>query len=388
MDIRSHTIDAPSVYEAHKAVSIGLSKAHLAHNINYFKSLLATPTKTLCAVVKGDGYGHGMHLMVAELINLGIQTFAVSKIEEAKWVRYLAPQSRIILLCDPLPFCLDEVLQLRVEPCLNSLPDCELYLKEYRAFVQNGIQVHIKVDTGMSRLGLSPLQFKIILDKLPELPTTYRIGVMSHFAKSESPQDRATVMQCERFRECVRLAKSKGISTESHISNTSGTLNNLLRDETGLVRIGIGLCGGLAHPSLKPVLAWYTHLQYIQHITRGAGVGYVHMTHVARDSRVGILPVGYRLGYPVALSNVGRVEILGYSAQVLGRVGMDLMAIDLTDIPLADEQLRNQRVCLISNSVDHTGATHVAQLAKLAQTIPYELLCRLHPGIHRAWEDK
>jgi alanine racemase len=367
---------------------VSLNRRHLRHNIRVLKSLCRADT-ALCAVVKADAYGHDITQILPELVAQEISTFAVSRTDEALWIRTHFPEARILVLCEPLNLALDAVVQHRLEPCLNSQADLDTFLRVKDVFFEQGLQVHLKLDTGMGRLGLMP---KEILESikhglLPKHPDkSYRFGLMTHFAQSELPSSDLTLEQVNTFLKFTATFQRYYPSVEIHGNNSSAVLNGLLKTQSQLVRVGIGLYGGIADPRLQPVMGWMCKMAYVRRLPAGSGVGYGQTFRTQRATRLGLLPVGYRAGYFLGHSNSGLVDVGGYPAPVIGRVSMDMTAIDITDVPYTDRDIFKQQITLISSAIDATHPLHVVKVAERLSTHSYEVLCAVHPSIQRIWE--
>lgn len=359
---------------------VTLSRTAFRHNVGVLQNLIQD--KTLCAVVKSNAYGHGVDLIVPELVSLGVNTFAVSQVHEGIWIRRRYPSARILVLCDPLWRCYRDIIALRLEPVLNDFADVECYRSHMSEFSKAGVKIHFKVDTGMGRLGLHVNYFQSEFPRIA-FPTGMSVGLMTHFAMGEDPLDALTQAQCQVFRQVIAVAKQHCSAIEVHCANSSATLHKLMDQDSDMVRVGIALYGGIEDPRLKAVMSWKSKINYVRHIVAGKPIGYGHTWIVQRDTRVAIVPVGYRLGYQIAHSNVGHAQVAGQLVPVIGRVSMDMTCLDVTDVKLSDQSLLGQEAVLMSR--DDIRKNDVFALAKQANTIPYEILCGIHPGIRREW---
>lgn len=362
-----------------------LSGDHLRHNVAFFQGLLG-PNQTLCAVIKADAYGHGVRLVLPELCRLGVHTFAVSRSSEAAWIRKAYPHVRIVVLCDPLSLCFGRILNHRLEPCINSDQDLAFFLKNQEVFRDRGVRAHFKVDTGMGRLGLVPDKlFEAFQTKLAKYVGT-KVGIMSHFAMSEVKDDPGTLDQRRRFLSFLEKARQVWNGPiESHMANSSAVLNNCLVRETSMVRVGIGLYGGVADRRVRPVLSWQTRIQYIKNVEPNRSVGYKRRFVAQRPTRIGVIPLGYRAGFGLQCSNRALVRVGETAVPVIGQVSMDLASLDVTDVPLPDERLVGHVVTVVANDVDAGSVHHVTGFADRLDTISYEVLCRIHPDMKRRW---
>lgn len=360
-----------------------LSRSALRQNVSALRHLVGE--KTLCCVVKANAYGHDCRLIVPELVSLGMNTFAVSHIEEAAWIRKQFPDVRILALCDPLESICSEALSLHVEPVLNDAKDVTCFRQHSQAFFDQMLQVHFKSDTGMGRMGIAPKETISLMESC-RLPKSYRIGLMTHFASAENPRDPLTQHQRQTFLELITEIRSRHPNCEIHGANSAATLSGLVTDVSQLFRVGIALYGGIQHESLRSVMSWVSTLRHERRIPKGQTVGYLHQWKAKRESRIGIVPVGYRLGYRLGLSNKVKVRLSSCVVPVIGRISMDLTALDVTDVPVSDKDLLGSEVTLMS--ADANGSEDepsVFALAKQTGTITYEIFCGIHTGIQRQW---
>jgi alanine racemase len=364
---------------------ITLSRNNLKNNLTVIQKCIGK--KKICCVVKSDAYGHGLSLLVPELVNQGQSVFAVASMHEALWIRQQYPAVRIILLMDPLENTVEKVLEFQIEPTLRTPEDLHVFRDHQAVFEAQNLQVHFKIETGMGRLGLSLFEIKSYLSE-NKLNSHHKYGLMTHFACSESPEDPLTKQQVNLFKESVAWAKSIHSSWEVHGANSAATLNGLVTDFTDLFRTGIAIYGGMEHDQLKPILTWESTLSAIRHIPKGQYVGYSHTWQAPRDTRIATIPVGYRLGYRLSQSNQGWISLGDVWVPVIGRISMDMMTVDVTDIALSDTELIGQSVMLVSTSRVTGGENNIFTLAQNAGTITYEIYCGINPGIHREWQDE
>lgn len=333
----------------------------LRHNFRVAKQRAGTAR--IMAVVKANGYGHGA-LRVARALT-GADAFAVARVDEGIALRDAGIAQRIAVLQG---FCCAEELELharyRLEPVVHSLLQVELL---ERSPIQ-GLAVWLKLDSGMHRLGLEPEEFRAAAARLQACPSVRQpFQVLSHLACADDLSDSATPRQMELFRN-----SAAALDTERSLANSAGLLgwNESIQD---WVRPGVMLYGVSPFPDrsgpelgLKPVMTLKTRLIAVKNLQPGDPVGYGGDWVCRCPTRLGIAAIGYGDGYPRHAGSGTPVLIDGREAPLAGRVSMDMIGIDLTDLP----------PCAPGDPVTLWGeGLPVETVARCAATIPYELLC-------------
>lgn len=342
----------------------------------------------MCGVVKSNAYGHNLTEFALELEKLGIDMLAVDSIVEALSLRKAKVKTPILVLGYTLPEMFKEAVGKNIHLTISSIDGLKKFLKSP---VAHKVPIHIKVDTGMHRQGFLSNEQEVLLKLLGANPKLKVVGLYTHFAESKDPNNRAfTLGQIDLFSEWRDMFMTLGHDIVAHAGATGGTLVHP-EAHFDMVRIGMSLYGVPAADTLnefhekrlplRPVLSWKTIIAEIKEISAGRGVGYDRTHITAHPTRIAVCPIGYWHGYPRALSNVGEVLVNGKRAKVLGRVSMDMIVVDVTDIPrikVGDE------VVLIGHSKgDMIGAR---ELAQGADTTPYEILTRLNPLMRRIYK--
>lgn len=353
----------------------------LIHNFLNIKSTV--PDKKLFAVVKADAYGHGTEPIVTALIDNGADAFAVSNIEEALTVRQLAQSADILVLGYTPPEKADVLASNNITQAVYSLKfatDLSLAAKE------KGVRVkaHLKVDTGMGRLGFDFRTDK--LSGLSEILKTYELtgldigGIFTHFATSDrdgDPDAQFTNAQFRRFCRLIDTIKEAGYDTGiCHCSNSAA----LLLDEDkrlDALRPGIilyGLNPTESDADLIPVMTLKSVVSFIKEIEEGQTVNYGRSYTATKTTRVATIPAGYADGYPRLLSNKGYVLIKGQKANIIGKVCMDQLCVDITDLEGISE---GDEVILFGKELP------AKELADMIGTIHYELVCGITKRVPR-----
>lgn len=344
------------------------------------------PEAGVLAAIKGDAYGHGAVACAAALEAAGCDWFGVALVEEGKLLR-AAGISRPILCMGGVGLSgADEAIQARLTPVISDLDSAER-LDRAAARRHEPVGVHLKVDTGMGRLGVPLPSWEAFLDRFAALRWLRVDGLCTHLAESDADAETARVFtreQVRRFLEAVRAARSRGFRPALLHTANSGAVLGYPEYAFDLVRPGLLLYGynpggrDCALP-LQPVMSVRTRVLLVRDLPAGVGVSYGRTWVTPRPSRIATLPVGYADGYPRALSNCGSVLIHGHSAPVRGRVCMDLTMVDVTDIPTPVEA--GDEVVLLGAQGDREITAW--DLAEAAKTIPYEILSGLSNRVPR-----
>jgi alanine racemase len=370
---------------------IEIDRLALSHNLQQFRRLIGSKRKLL-ATVKANAYGHGI-LEVGNIAQRqGADWLGVHSVKEGILLRENKVNCPILVL-GYVPF--DE-LELSVEHNLRMTvynPETVERLGSLSARSGEKIPLHLKVETGTHRQGIREEILLSFIEKIQSYPGLILEGLSSHFANIEDTTDHSyALFQLDNFKRICHKLESRGISIPvKHIACTAAAI--LFPDTYfDMVRIGIGMYG--LWPSketylscilqnrepiqLKPALTWKTRVAQIKKVPKGAYVGYGCTFRATRETLLAVLPIGYYDGYSRAFSNVSYVLLKGQRAQVRGRVAMDFITIDVTDIP--GVELEEEVVLLGEDKGDKITAE---DLARLAGTINYEIVTRINPQIPR-----
>jgi alanine racemase len=373
-----------------------ISRSALLHNVSVFRKALPAGTK-LCAMIKADAYGHSAQIVADALCNFaGVETgapavdaLAVATIDEAA---ALPVQKGVpILIFQPVENAFLGGQRAKLELAIRNgwiLTLCGKSAADDVARVAASINkramVQVMIDTGLARSGVGVSRAGELLEKVAAWPSLRLAGVCTHFATAEDTADGFAAEQLHRFNELTGSLAGKVIR---HAANSAGAfcVTNAALD---MVRPGIGLYGidPTCKPSfdrpLKPVMKWTAPLVGVREIPPYTGVGYGHTWRADRTTRIGLVPVGYADGYLRAFSNRGVMMVHGQPCPVVGRVSMDLTTIDLRSVPAA--VIGDEVTVLDNNPLSDASAYN---LAKWADTIPYEIFCRIGPRVQRVGVD-
>lgn len=338
------------------------------------------------AVVKANGYGHGAGEISRTLLQQGIARLAVVSIDEGIALRQAGITAPIVVLGPLFHNQVEDLFSHRLTPVVSDVTVLPA-LARRAATLPSPYPVHLKVETGMGRLGLAADELiELLLSR--RLPSSLQLeGLMTHFADADGEAVDQTRDQLTIFTRVVTTLAAQGIRAPLIHAANSGAAVRFPDAQFSLVRPGIMLYGyhtlprSMPAPDLKPVLTLKTCLAQLRTIPAGGTVSY-NATFVAkRATRVAVLPIGYADGYNRRLSNRGEVLVHGRRAKVIGLVCMDMVMIDVTDIP--GVAVGDDVIVIGRQGQDAITAT---DLAEWTGTIPYEILCSIGPRVPRLYQ--
>ncbi|MBP3697307.1 MAG: alanine racemase [Clostridia bacterium] len=375
-------IDKLHYYRSYASVNL----ASIRNNFDKLKALLAPETKTM-AVVKADGYGHGA-VAVAKTLEGRADYFAVADISEAKELRANGIKTPILILSYTSPYQYREMVEFDITATVYSFADAKAISETAVKLGKNAV-IHIAVDTGMSRVGFKDCKESAeIVKEISLLDNVVIEGLFSHYACADCADKSSALTQKKRFDDFIALLEEIGISVPlKHICNSAGVID--LDDHYDMVRLGISIYG--LYPSnelnratldLEPAMEVVSHIIHIKEIDEGTPVGYGHTYVAPSKRRVATVCIGYADGYQRALSNKGIVLVRGKRAPVIGRVCMDQIMVDITDIDGA--HVGDFVVIMGKNGDEFISAE---ELGELAGSFNYEMICTLMPRVIRTYTD-
>jgi alanine racemase len=358
---------------------------------NYLRVRKLAGARKVMAVVKADAYGHGAVRVAPCLAECGVDWFGVATVEEALELREAGIEQPILLLgglymSDPA-----HLIEYHLTPSVSSTARLDTYAECARRYGRP-IEFHLKVDTGMGRLGLPRDRLVSFLQHYRRLEGLELSGFFTHLASAEDLVASQTEEQLGRFRHALAELRSAGIEpTWRHVSNSAALLGGLDAPEN-LVRIGallFGYCLPFVAPpgrephalaEFEPVLSFKSRIVYLKDVPTGTPLGYGGAYHTRRPSRIATVPVGYADGLSRGLSNRGRAIVRDHFARIVGNISMDLTLLDVTDAPGADI---GDEVQLLGAS-DHC-AISALEIARELSTVPYEVLCSIGKRVPRIY---
>jgi len=330
----------------------------------------------LVAVLKADGYGHGAIELARRLTADIVAMIAVALVEEALELRRAGIALPLFVLG---PLANDQIrIALDHDVTIGVVGPEELALVCSVAR-ERDITIHLKLDSGMGRMGVVESELPGVIEMTPRL----RIGgIYTHFASADDAADPFTEMQIANFDRMVATLRGNGIEAPlHHLANSAAMLRGLVRPGD-FARVGIALYGpqtiAMATGTIEPVIRWRTEIMRLKELPAGHVIGYGKTFQTSRPSRIATLPVGYADGYDRLLSNRAEVLVRGRRVPVVGRVSMDLITIDVTDIP---DATAGDEVILLGDGIT------AEDLAAWGQSVSYEVFCRISARVPRVYVD-
>lgn len=337
------------------------------------------------SVVKANGYGHGAREVAKALEHEGSDAFGVATLEEGVELREAGIRSPIVILAGFYPAQIDQLLRHRLIPVAIE-PDGLRRLETLARKRGVSLGFHLKVDTGMGRIGFLASEIDSWLPELSRLRSLRLGGLFSHFSHAENVGGIYTQNQLKLFHGLVARLRSAGYYPPLvHLANSAAVIA-LPSAYFSMVRPGLMLYGIYPSPgmasqvALKPVLSWKTRVLQLKKIPKGSSISYGQTFVTRRESLIATLPVGYADGYPRLLSNRGAVLVRGKRAPIVGRVCMDLTMIDVTDIRGVQQ---GDEVVLLGNQGREKLSAD--EMALWAETISYEIITSISARVPRIY---
>jgi alanine racemase len=352
----------------------------IKHNIAEIRKLLKPRVKFM-AVVKANAYGHGVVAISRAAVSAGADWLAVANLKEALEIREAGVVSPILILTESPTSVMDEIIQYDLSQTIYSYSEASALSDEAQKRKKTA-SVHVKVDTGMGRVGVPPSEAVAFITKISSLPGLKLEGVFTHFAKAEDPLDNFTQGQFDKFKQIISKVKHIPIK---HSANSAGVL---FHSETHLDMVRVGLMMYGLYPSgasrrlinLRPALSFKSRITYLKKVPAGTPLSYGGTYLTSSETTIATIPVGYADGFSRRLSNRGQVVIRGKRFPVVGRVTMDLTMVNVSDakVEVGDE------VVLIG---EQNGQLISAdEIAGLEDTISYEVVCGIGKRVPRIYK--
>ncbi|MEA2164501.1 MAG: alanine racemase [Thermoanaerobaculia bacterium] len=337
----------------------------------------------LVAVLKADGYGHGAIECAKRLRSDRVAMIAVSLLEEALDLRRAGIALPLLVLgpltSEQIPMAIESEITIGVIGPEELAAVCDVARTRDMA-------IHFKLDSGMGRMGVVESELASAIDMIRATPRLRVEGIYTHFANADDPSDSFTEAQIASFDRLIAILREHGIDAPiHHFANSAATLRGLVRPGD-FARVGIALYGParieMTSGTIEPVLRWRSETMRLKNLPAGHAIGYGTTFRTTRPSRIATLPVGYADGYDRLLSNNADVLVRAQRAPVVGRVSMDLVTIDVTDI---DGAAAGDEVILIGAQGDESITAD--ELAAKSQTISYEVFCRISARVPRVYPE-
>jgi alanine racemase len=350
------------------------------------------PKTEIMPVVKANAYGHGAIRVAQTLTNAGARWLAVSNTSEGVALRRagIPEEVRIIVMAGILPFEWQSVVECHLTPVLHQMSDLAT-VEEISASTGTPLRFHIKVDTGLSRLGLRE-SIGEIARALLSLKHSQFEGVMTHLASAANVTSPQTDEQLKAFDRAVSGLREAGLPPFMRHVDATNSLHLVEHDtEVHLIRPGLAVYGYVTEPSapvtrgklqVKPALSWKARIILVKDLPAGVSVGYGATYTTTKPTTIAVLAVGYSDGYPHQQSNKGAVLVNGHQAPIVGAVSMDVTTIDVSGIPGVSA---GGQVTLLGSEGDLS--LDATQVGRNSGTIPYSILCNIHERVPRIYVD-
>lgn len=360
----------------------------LGKNLGLIRRLVG-PTVAILLVAKADAYGHGATAIAHHALSAGAQAICVTTCNEALTLRRAGVRARIVVLGPALG---DESLPALRQGVEVAVPSLELYRALERAArgAATKARIHLKIDTGMNRLGMTPEEALGALEDLRSCPFLVLAGLMSHVAATDGARSESAREQARRFGEFLQRARARELLSGpsgrawAHLANSACVLSGLepLHDavRVGAAAYGIAPDPRLFHPELAPVMSVRTRIVHVQELKPGESVGYGGTWEARRATRIAVLPVGYDDGVDWRLGNQGEVLVRGRRVAIVGRISMDYTTIDVTDVPGVGV---GERVTLLG--ADGGQRIRAEEIAARTGTVPYDVTCSIGKRVERVF---
>ena len=352
----------------------------IKHNIEDIRKLLKPDVKFM-AVVKANAYGHGSVAVARAAIEAGAHYLAVANLREAIELREAGVMSPILILTESPTSVVDEIIQYDLTQTIYSIVEAQALSSEAQKRNKTA-RVHIKIDTGMGRVGVQPSEAVAFITKVASMSGIELEGIFTHFAKAEEDKDKFTHEQFTRFGQVADKINHIQIK---HAANSAAVLYHP-QTHLDMVRVGLMLYG--LYPqgssrrliSLKPALSFKSRITYLKRVPAGTPLSYGSTYVTASETTIATVPVGYADGFSRRLSNKGQVIIRGRRFPVVGRVTMDLCLVNVGEsrVEVGDEvvMIGEQNGQIISAD----------EIARLEETISYEIVCGIGKRVPRVYK--
>ena len=377
----------------HRATRAYVNLSAFQNNLQLIKSIVGPQTKTM-AVVKADAYGHGAIECAKAAVDAGANLLGVGVIGEGIELRKQGLELPIVVLGGIFIEEIPDLLQYNLATTISNSSIAQSLSKQAEK-TGTPARVHLKIDTGMSRMGVSMDGYMELLKETTSLPGLQLEGVCTHFATADIEDPEYTLRQLELFETALDGFKKTGYPLPLvHCANSSAILQ-YPQTWKDMIRPGLALYGALPSSNLTsklnnlipnsgnnlaPIMEWKSKVILLKNVSKGTSLGYGRQFIAQRDSLIATIPVGYADGLPRILSNKMEIIIRGKKAPQVGAICMDFCLIDVSEIPEVKEEdeaviIGKQGNCMIS----------VEEVATLAQTIPYEILCSIGKRVPRVY---
>lgn len=354
----------------------------IKHNLKTIKTMTHSP---VMAVIKANGYGHGVQAVAQALTAAGAEWLGVARIEEALNLRREGITSEIMVLGYTAPVKIPDAIQQNIHVAIYDVGMAKAY-SVYADKLAEPVKAHLKVETGMGRLGMPPDQVIGFLQDCHQNPHILIDGIFTHFARADEPNAHTTMDQLAKFNQLLNRLSDEGLKPAVVHAANSAAVINFHEAYFDLVRPGIALFGLSPSPEMslpgtfRRALTWKARLTSVRQFPAGHGISYGSVYVTTREERIGVIPVGYGDGF----RRVKEQEVLvhGKRVKVVGRICMDQCMLQLDDIP---EAVVGDEVVLLGEQGEQE--IKAGELAAKWGTINYEVLCGLADRLPRLYKE-
>ena len=353
---------------------------HLDHFMENFRIIqkIVGQEKRICVPVKADAYGHGAKEIARASLKAGAFCFAVADLQEGALLRNDGITAPILLFSQALPYEIPEIIKNKLTPLVSDIEFIQM-LDDAASTANTRLPVHLKIDTGMGRLGCTPAQAVELARKISSSNGLEYAGTLTHFACADSSVQsdiEYTERQIACFDKVVKEIQAAGIDTGIVHAANSGAVILHPKARYNMIRPGI-LLYGYNFSGVKPVMELRANIVHLKQVKKGDHISYGRTWTAEKDTTIGVLQIGYADGLPRLAGNKWQVYIKGNLYPIAGRICMDQCMVDLGSI---------SRVCRWDEAVIFGGpAPDAGELASLTGTIPYEITCNINKRVTREY---
>jgi alanine racemase len=359
---------------------VDIDIAALRRNIRRVQQHIGA-SRQIIFVVKSDGYGHGAVEAARAALAEGVDTLGVATLAEGLILRRAGISENIVLLQPSLDDELEEAIAAGLQ---LSISDLDTARRVSSRTFGRPVKVHVELNTGMNRMGFNPQEAVTDIPQIAALPDIHLAGIFTHFRPTASGANGEVTRQIRLFNSIIDTLRQRGVAIPRLHAASSLSVVHYPEAHFDLVRPGLLLYGGfngsmsVGEPRTEPVMSCHCRVLFTRRVQQGEWVHYGDTFQVPRPMNLAVIAAGYGAGYPKSLSNSGEVLIAGMRAGICGVVGMDMTIVDISALPSCTQ---GDVVTLLGR--DGNDEITVGELAARAQTIPYEILCRLGRNLPR-----
>jgi alanine racemase len=378
-----HDLAASSLPVSGRPTVAMIDLQSLSHNFN--EVLHHAGGRKILAVVKAQAYGHGALRVSRHLLELGADMLGVALIEEGRELRAAGIEAPVLVMGAVFPEQAEAIAELGLTPLVYDMAVARA-VADAAQKLKVKVAVHVKIDTGMGRIGISPAAAEDFIADLVNLDGITVQGLMTHFADADLRDKRFASEQMDRFESVLKKLDSRGIAIPLRHAANSAAVLDYRRALFTMVRPGLMLYGYNplegegSGADLRPVLSLVTRIVFLKRVPAGVPISYGRTFVTKRESVIATIPIGYADGYNRGLSNRGEAIVRGIRVPVAGRVCMDMTMLDVTDVPGVSE---GDGVVLIGSQGNERITAD--DIAVQTGTISYEVLCGISSRVPRVY---